>query len=258
MKWHTFRPDSLATAILLALAACAAVSAPRAARAQDTPSWNKTPTAPKPAPAKPTPKPRPAPKPVRRAPAPEPARPATPPLTVQFRILKVNENNSQVEVSPVTVFNRGDRLRIAVKSSEDVYLHVIHQQAPNQSGRVFIPDSQFNSGQNFIPRGREFIVPSGCPPGGAPSACSYLVDGPAGQEFFTLIFSRGPSVNLLEGAAAAAGSIRPQDLDAYMNAAGQKVDASGRGDTIFSRQVRNLNPRSNDRVAVRYVLNKKG
>ncbi len=227
------------------------------AQRSDTGIWDPaTKAKPKPT-TKPTTKPRPRPVPVRPSPRPAPP-PRFTPLTVQYRIFKVNENNSQVEVNPVTIFNRGDRLRFAVKSDTDVYLFVIHQQGLNQPGRIYIPDSQINGGQNLLAKNVEFVIPSGCPAGTAPLACTYKVDGTTGQEMFTLIFSRAPSIRLLDEAVGAGGIVTAQSLDAYMNGLNQRLDDTARGDSVFARTFRNLNPKSADQVVVRLAINKRG
>jgi Domain of unknown function (DUF4384) len=235
-------------ALLASLPGTAPVCRAAAARAQDTPSWDKLTPKPKPKPAAPRPAPR---KPPRRAPT------AASPLEVEYRVFKVNENNSQVEVNSVTVFNRGDRVRLAVKANADLYLFVIHQKSPAEGGRIFIPDSRFNNGQNLLERGREFAFPDDCPPGGAASDCSYLVDAAAGQEYFTLIFSRRPSLDLLDSATAAGGVVGAQAIDDYVNNSGRRLDTSGRGASVFARSVRNLNQKD-DKVVVRLMLNKRG
>ena len=230
----------------LVLAAC-----DRAARAQsDTPSWNRN--VPKKTTTRRTPRPRPTPRPT-----PRPVTPSSPPLSAQYRVLKVNENNSQVEVNPVTVFNRGDRVHIAVKADQNVYLFVIHQPGPGQPGTIFIPDSRINSGQNSLVKDQEFVISPPCAPGAAAYQCSHVVGG-GGQESFTLIFSREPTIKLLDDSAASGGSVSPQALDAYADSIGQRLDDSARGDTVFARRFRNLNPRSGGQVVVRVPLNKRG
>jgi hypothetical protein len=173
---------------------------------------------------------------------------------VQYRLLKVNDNDSQVEVSPVTVFNRGDRLRLALKADDEVYLFVIHQKGPNLPGTIYFPDTRIGA-QNHIAKGEQLVVPSNCPGTPTPAACSYEIDERAGQEFFTLIFSRSDNVPVL---AQAGGTITAGALDAYLGGLAQKLDASTRGDTVFARRFRNLNPKSSDLVVVRLVLNKRG
>jgi hypothetical protein len=239
------------TALAITLAACGAFAVP--AHAQDSPSWNKDVPKPEPKPTRRAPAPRRAPPPARRV---EPPAPSAPLLSVQYRVLKINPDNTQVEVSPVTVFNRGDRVRIAVKANQDVYLYVVNQKAAGQSGRVVIPDSQLNNGQNFLAKDQEVAFPSGCASGAQSAGCSYAVDNGAAPEFFTMIFSRSPAVSLLETAVEAGGDIKGQALDAYAQGAGQNLDTTARGDTVFSRRIRALRPA--DQVVVRFALNKRG
>jgi hypothetical protein len=247
-----------------ALLTCAFASLCLAVGQSDTPSWNKA--IPKPTP-KPTPKPapkatpKPTPKPVKPRPKPvahKARQPAEPLLSVQFRIFKVNDNNSQVEVSPLTVFNKGDRIRIAMKANQEVYLYMIRQEAPDQSGRLFFPDSRINGGQNFLAKDAELVVPSACGPGTPTQMCSFPIDATSGQEVFTMIFSRSPSVELLESQTGTVNAeLKPQVLDSYVNSLRQKLDTTGRADSIFGRRVQNLNP-ADDKIVVRYVLNKRG
>ena len=192
------------TLALAALFACAGFSLQ--ARAQDTPSWNKN--VPKTTTRRTT----------RRTTHHTPPRaPSTPPISAQYRVLKVNDNGSQVEVNPITVFNRGDRLRFAVKASENVYLFVIRQPSATQPGMILIPDSRINSGQNSLVKDQEFAISSPCAPGASAYQCSYQVSGGDGQEVFTLIFSRQPTLKILDDAVGSGGSISPQALDAYVN-----------------------------------------
>lgn len=250
MKNTRPRPNALRAAALacgLALACCAAAPAQR----RDTGVWDPS--------AKPKPKPAAKPRPKPAAPRPQPA-PRARPLDVQYRLLKVNGDDSHVEVSPVTVFNGGDRLRVAVKAEKDdgdVYLFVIHQRGPGQPGSVYFPDTRVGA-QNHIDRGEELVFPSDCPGARTPADCSFEIDGARGQEFFTLIFSRSESIPLIEKAGEAGGTVSAGALDAYVGGLAQKLDASTRGDTVFARRFRNRNPKSADMVVVRLVLNKRG
>jgi hypothetical protein len=240
MRPHTNALRITALACGLCVALCAAAQHTTAQR-RDTGAWNPA--------AKPKPKPRPKPAAARPQPAPR-ARS----LAAQYRLLKVNDNDSQVEVSPVTVFNRGDRLRLALKADDEVYLFVIHQKGPNQPGSIYFPDTRIGA-QNHIAKGEQLIIPSNCPGLSTPAECSYEIDERAGQEFFTLIFSRSDNVPVL---TQAGGTISASALDAYLGGLAQKLDTSTRGDTVFARRFRNLNPKSADLVVVRLVLNKRG
>src|SRR6266496_27976 len=83
----------------------------RANGQRDTASWNRHRTKATPTPTK---KPTPRQRIVRNVP------PPAPPLSVQMRIIKVNQDNSGVDVSQTNRFHNGDRLRIAMKSDQDV------------------------------------------------------------------------------------------------------------------------------------------
>jgi hypothetical protein len=233
------------TLALAALFACAGFSV--RARAQDTPSWNKN-----------VPKTTTRRTPRRTTRHTPPRTPSAPPISAQYRVLKVNDNGSQVEVNPITVFNRGDRLRFAVKASENVYLFVIRQPSATQPGMILIPDSRINSGQNSLVKDQEFAISSPCAPGASAYQCSYEVSGGDGQEVFTLIFSRQPTLKILDDAVGSGGSISPQALDAYVNSLAERLDTSERGDTVFSRRFRNTNPQTGGTLVVRLTLNKRG
>ncbi len=159
---------ALAFGIFLAHALCGAANAQ-----SDTPSWNKPVPSEKPKTAAPKPPPRPRPvthrQVERRTPAAATpaAKPALAPLSIQYRVFKVNPNNTQVEVNPLTVFNTGDRLRFAVKANQELFLYVIEQKGADRAGRMFLPDSQINNGQNLLAKDTEFIVPSNCASGSA-------------------------------------------------------------------------------------------
>src|SRR4051812_47112443 len=116
---HHLRLVAMASSLLLFIAAAHLSSSAQTGR-RDSGVWNPKG---RPKPARPR---TAAPHPTTR-PTPRPARAQG--LTAQYRLLKVNDNGSQVEVSPVTVFNPGDRLRMAVKADADVYVFVIHQRA---------------------------------------------------------------------------------------------------------------------------------
>lgn len=236
-------PSALAAA--LAFAALLAAAPPAPAQRRDAGVWN--PAAPKPA-RKPARKPA-AP---RRQPAP---RART--LAVQYRLLKVNDNGSQVEVSPVTVFNGGDRLRLAVKADDDVYVYVIHQRGPGSPGSVYFPDTRF-AVQNHLRKGEQLVFPSGCAGEATPSRCSHEIGGASGQEFFTLVFSRSENVPLFEQAVGPGGTITAEALDTHLGPLVQNLDSSARGDTVFARSFRSLNSKSADMVVVRLVLTRRG
>lgn len=243
-----------------------AVCGARVASAQDdTPGWNKTQTTPKEKVESPSTPRRPpktaAPRHQRRRPRGRQtaSRVATPALlSLQYRVLKVERNGSQIEVNPITVFNPEDRFRFGFKPDSDGFLYIIQQTDPNQPGTMLFPDSSVNGGQNFVRKGQEFTVPSGCMSGVTSWDCSYRIDGVAGQDFYTIIFSRDATPNLPPDAMEADGDIKPEALRRHWTTSGQKLSAPRRGDTIFSLRVNNLNPAADAELTVRYLLNKRG
>jgi hypothetical protein len=239
-RTHALRAAALACGLLLVCFAEAS------AQRSDPGVWNPS--------AKPKPKPaprRPAPRP-----APRPAAPRARALAVQYRLLKVGGDDAEVEVSPVTVFNVGDRLRFALKADDDVYLYVIQQKGAGEPGRLYFPDTRIGA-QGHLAKGEQLVIPSSCPDARA-ADCSFEIDRAGGQELFTLIFSRSGSVPLVERALEGGGAVSAAALDSYLAGLAQKLDASTRGDTVFARRFSSLRTKSADVVVVRLVLNKRG
>jgi hypothetical protein len=237
----------VALASVCVLAAIAFAPAHSAAQTRhDTATWEpKKPATPK---AAPKAKPRPV---VRHAPPPHGAL-----LSAQYRVLKINANDAQVEVSPVTVFNAGDRVRFGFKANADAYLYIIWQPGVGQPGRMFVPDSRFNGGLNNVSKNQEFIVPGACLPSVLPFDCAHAVTS-TGQELFTIILSRSPTLSLFNQAGATGGSIDARWLDNFIRSSAQRLDAARRGDTVFAVRYNNLNPRADDQIVLQYTLNKK-
>ena len=102
----------------------------------------------------------------------------------------------------------------------------------------------------------EFVLPSNCPTGVAPADCALIVTPPAGQEVFTLIFSRDLITDLPNTPAeAGGGGIPPAILIRLRNESGQ-VLKRGRGTTPFSVVVVNTNTRDNEDLYETLLLNK--
>jgi len=94
-----------------------------------------------------------------------PAVVQVPLLKLQWRVLKVADDGSDEETSPLAMFHTGDRLRLAVKTNQDGYLYIIHQASPTSPGQIIFPDSRLNGGRNDVGKYQELILPSNCPPG---------------------------------------------------------------------------------------------
>ncbi|MEJ7709804.1 MAG: DUF4384 domain-containing protein [Pyrinomonadaceae bacterium] len=130
-------------------------------------------------------------------------------MTLQWRVMKVATDGNQTDTNPGAVFYPGDRLRLAVKVNQPGYLTIIHQGGPDKDGMIVFPDSRINSGQNYVKKNEEFVIPSACPAGINPRDCALIVAPPAGVELFTLIFSRD-LISDLSVKAAQAGGLKPE------------------------------------------------
>lgn len=205
-------------------------------------------------------------KPRRRArkPRPKPKRKAAPIvekvllLAVQYRIMKVSSDGVMEETnSTVNTFFAGDRLRLAVKANQDGYLYIIHQMGKDMDGEIIFPQSRVNNGQNFVSKNQEIFLPSNCPAGIRPADCVLPVLPPAGQEYFTVIFSRDMLLDLPNQAAEAGGRIRPQIIQQLLNESGQNLELV-QGDTKYAIKLVNKNTKDNEEIIKTLVLNKGG
>jgi hypothetical protein len=176
-------------------------------------------------------------------------------LKLQWRVLKVKEDGTDEETSPVALFHAGDRLRLAVKTNQDGYLYIIHQAAPTQPGQIIFPDSRLNNGRNDVGRSQEFVLPSNCPVGIKKSDCALIVTPPEGQEVFTLVFSRDQITNLPNSAVEAGGGIPVETLMKLKADSGQTLRRI-KGSTPMSVLVVNTNTRDNEDIFETLLLNK--
>ena len=156
-----------------------------------------------------------------------PARPRrverVPLLTVQLRLLMQGDNNQATEVSRLNTFYPGQRLRLGVMANQNGYLAIFRQAAPSADAQRIFPDARANQGSNYVTRNIEYIVPSNCAAG---IDCWYPVQGPAGSEIFTIIFSRDEDVteDIIEQATRNGGRITAQMLAAAEAQSGQRIE----------------------------------
>jgi len=177
-------------------------------------------------------------------------------LSVQWRILKVEPGGAE-EVSPMTVFNPGDRLRLAVKTNQDGFLYIIHQGRADQPGQILFPDSRMNKGRNNVKRNIEYVVPSGCPPDVPAADCSYPVNSTSPQEQFTVVFSRDALLEIPQDATDISGGINPEALKELGSKSGQRLSKPRTGDSDNSVRITNLNRNDNEEIIVPYTLRKR-
>lgn len=178
-------------------------------------------------------------------------------LSLQWRLFKVKPDGTQEETNPIGKFYPGDFLRLAVKTNQSGYLYIVHQSAKDGDGQIIFPDSRVNGGRNYVNKNQEFVLPSNCPAGannGLP--CAFPVMPPAGQEFFTLIFSRDQLEDFMPNKLMqTAGVVKPEVLQRLMSDTGQRL-IHGSGDGLYSVKVVNNNTRDNEDIIEMLVLNK--
>lgn len=198
---------------------------------------------------------KPRPKPTKKRPK---IVEQVPLLAVQYRILKVDMDGAMQETNAaLNTFFAGDRLRLAVKANQDGYLYIIQQTSRDAVGQIIFPQSRVNSGQNYVTKNQELILPSNCPPGTKPADCSLIVMPPAGQEYFTLIFSRDMLLDLPNLATEAGGGVKPAVIQQLLNESGQSLEIV-QGDTKFALKIVNINTKDNEEIIKTLVLNKGG
>ncbi len=179
-------------------------------------------------------------------------------LVVQYRVLKVSNDGVMEETNAaLNTFFAGDRLRLAVKANQDGYLYVIHQRGKDMDGQIIFPQSRVNGGQNYVTKNQELILPSNCGSGVRPADCALPVLPPAGQEYFTLIFSRDMLLDLPNQAAEAGGVVRPQIIEQLFNESGQLLELKP-GETKYAIKLVNTNRQDNEEIIKTLVLNKGG
>lgn len=192
---------------------------------------------------------------VKRTTRRRPAVVQVPLLKLQWRVLKVANDGTDEETSPLAMFHTGDRLRLAVKTNQDGYLYIIHQSSPTSPGQIIFPDSRLNGGRNDVGKYQEIILPSNCPTGLARRDCALAVMPPAGREVFTLVFTRDPITDLPNSATEAGGGIPVETLVKLKADSGQTLRRI-KGSTPLSVLVVNTNTRDNEDIFETLVLNK--
>lgn len=201
-------------------------------------------------------------KPRRPRAKPTPKRPRVvekvPLLAVQYRILKVANDGVMEETNAsLNTFFAGDRLRLAVKANQDGYLYVIHQPGKGMDGQIIFPQSRVNNGQNYVTKNQELLLPSNCGPTVRAADCALPVLPPAGQEYFTVIFSRDMLLDLPNEAAQAGGVVRASIIEQLFNESGQILELKS-GDTKYAIKLVNTNRSDNEEIIKTLVLNKGG
>lgn len=207
-------------------------------------------------------KPRHVYRPRPRAPRARPKVESAPLLTVQYRVLKLKDDGSQVETNALSAFHPGDLLRLGVTANQGGFLYVIHQ-LEGQDGEILFPDSRVNDGQNYVEKNKEFALPPNNCGATDPKKCWYPVTATPTQEYFIIIFSRDQIIDLPNQAAAAGGKVKKETIDQYIANVKQsdyiignrppnaRITAPG---GVYSYWVTNRNVRDNEDIILRVPL----
>jgi hypothetical protein len=176
-------------------------------------------------------------------------------LRLQWRVLKVRDNGTDEETSPLALFHVGDRLRLAIRTNQNGYLYIIHQASPTEPGQIIFPDSRVNGGRNDVTKAQELRLPSNCPAGMSARDCALIVAPPAGREVFTLVFTRDPIVDLPNSAAESTGGIPVATLMKLRSESSQSLRRV-KGTTPLSVLVVNTDTKDNEDIYETLLLNK--
>lgn len=182
-------------------------------------------------------------------------------LTLEWRILKRNNDGTSQETNPSSMFHTGDRLRLAVKANQNAYLYIIHH-SEGQDGSLIFPDSRINNGENYIKKDQEYILPAYCPTPEFedPNDCWWRITPPSGREEFTIIFSRDMITNL-PNQSDNAGTIKLSVIEQLLANSGQNLKHSSRpelnsstGSGRYITWVTNTNARDNEDLIETIIL----
>jgi len=189
-------------------------------------------------------------------------------LAVQFRLMLVNPDGSEVEANPLAAFTERDRLRLSVKANQAGFLYIIRQRSQDEDGEIIFPTSLVNNGSNLVAANTEYVLPFNCPKDAVPDArdCSLTLfpTDVSPQEYFTLIFTRDQLLDLPNDVAntrvslanlMSAGKIEPKTLVDLIEDSNQDLVSQG-GDTPFAVRIININAKDNEEIIETFVLNK--
>ncbi|HVG19904.1 MAG TPA: DUF4384 domain-containing protein [Blastocatellia bacterium] len=192
-------------------------------------------------------------------------------LTLEYRILKRSHNGTPIETSPTAIFQNDDALQLRIKVNQDGYLHII-QNREGADGELVFPDSRINNGNNFVRKNQEIVIPSNCPTAKSPDGSSYVdeqgncwfdVQGLAGSEVYTFIFSREAVPEVMNQISIVGGVVKRQDLTRIKRSANQITSRpslsprQGGGAGRYVQWVTNKDPKNNEELIEKIALNHK-
>lgn len=188
-------------------------------------------------------------------------------LTVQYLLMKLRPDGTQLAINPGSQLNNGDMLRLAVTPNQEGFLYIIHQYE-GEDGQILFPNSRVNDGQNFVAKNQEFLLPPPNCGAGDPRACWYPVTPSPKKEFFIVIFSRDLILDLPNQAAqealSAGGAVKKEIIDEYLKSVnpadylvkGRPSTATAGTPSPYAVWVINKNTKDNEEIVLRVPLNK--
>lgn len=156
-------------------------------------------------------------------------------LTLEWRMLKRNSDGTVQETNPTAIFHTGDRIRLAIKANQNVYLYISHH-SEGQDGTLIFPDSRINNGENYVKKDQEYVLPAYCPTPefDDPRDCWWKMTPPAGREEFTVICSRDMITSLPNQSLDIPGTIKLNIINDLKTTSGQKLKRTSRPDLSYS------------------------
>jgi hypothetical protein len=182
-------------------------------------------------------------------------------LTIEYKVVKSDDDGNPVETSPTTIFQTGDRYQLRIKTNQEGYLHII-AQTDGHDGEIIFPDSRINNGNNFIRAEKEFTVPSNCGPDQIEKRtglCWLWMQPPAGKEIFTIIFSREAIPDSIERINKSGVTVSQSEINRMVASSDQKLNRTSRPRGVGAEHYRiwitNRNVKNNEELIAQIVLN---
>jgi Domain of unknown function (DUF4384) len=194
-------------------------------------------------------------KPVRRAKPTE----RVPLLTLEYRVMKQDEEMTPRETNPQSVFYTGDRLQIRIKANQSGYLYII-QNTEQGDGQIIFPDSRIDGGRNLVKKNEEHVIPARCEKQYIDDRgnCWFWMEPPAGSEVFTVIFSRDLITDLSDKLIDPGGKVRRKVIDELLADSAQTIKRTskpkGEGAGQFAIWVTNTNSKDNEELITDIIL----
>jgi len=203
-------------------------------------------------------------------------QPRVPLLSIQWWVMVQGPDKAEEWTDPNRMFNKDDRIRFGFKVNQPGFLYII-DEALAQDGRVIepphilFPDSQANRGQNALSKNvanKEYFVPAYCKGIPDPDDCWLILEGQAGKDVITVLFSREVIIGLADQIARDGNTFikelmadtvknlekKPVNPVARIKKTGDSQPDSGSGNFYITR-VTNGNVKDNEEIIFTFNIN---